>query len=356
MHFLLMLIGRLLYVGVILLFLLSGKGWVGIAAITLVYYWLPNINKLQNKGHYEFAGEISDINPLYRRGFIRKKASGSRFWADYKGLFGCQIASLVFAIIFWGYVGYRHLTSSYYSFSNLLIEMILSICFVMLLVIWIGFRIYYCWRYRQDFRYVENENGIWMPFSYIFQTPNWGFYRPFHCIYKVEFDEMRERLIMASQEERYNTSVLYTINNSGEMRFFIKTSEKTLGIFILIHIEKLLQEHWDEFNMVFETFWKDTVQNKYNTDSVNLIFLLCVDEDSEELRRIRSIQSVNQKKGRYRLPVIVSYSEGGALDITANYNELHGKKKYQTMRKELIGMLGLTESYNNKVYPRKQDE
>lgn len=78
---------------------------------------------------------------------------------------------------------------------------------------------------------------------------------------------------------------------------------------------------------------------KCRTESVSLIFLLCVDEYDAEIRdRLLSESRILLKKGRYRLPAVVVFSEKTGLVIFEQEGVFY-KEKYKEMREELLQLL-----------------
>lgn len=316
-------------------------GAVGGAAASALVLWLPGINQLSERTHYSMADELNNSNPLYARGFMRKNASGKAVWADLRGLYYCQKATILplgCACIYMLYIYFHDFGHVFW------IDIIFIIYFWGLFLVWMVLRSYYCCCYNRDFRYVKGKNGIWKPFSYIAKPPNWGSYKPFHCKYQMDYEEMKVSLIKECKQNGYRFPEEYLMEDGQEAHLFMREEEEGNLFFELIHIKEYSDEWMEKLNEIFVDYWKKYVENSEKKDSYGIIFLLCIDEYNTPLRkRLLSVLSVDQAKGRYRLPAILVYSEHSSLDILANYREWHGGKMYRKMRKELLRMLGMSQ-------------
>lgn len=324
-------------------------GWLGMAVASAILLWMPGINHLAQRTRYPRANELNNCNPLYARGFMRKNASRKLFLADLRGLYYCQMASILpfgCALIYMSYIYFHNFQHIFW------FDVVFIVYFTGLFLICLGIRGYYCCCYNRDFRYVQNENGIWKPFSYIVKPPNWGFYRPFHCRYQVEYKEMRERLIKECERNGYLFPEQYQMEEEQEAILFTRMREQENTIFELIHIKEYSDAWMEKLNDIFADYWETHIKACGEKASYSIIFLLCIDEYNTPLRkRLLSVLSVDQAKGRYRLPATLVYSEHFAFDIPANYRDDHGKKMYDKMRKELLEMLDISERFNDKEYP-----
>lgn len=221
-------------------------------------------------------------------GVLSEEKKGTQIFSSFKGLYICQIISLV--LLF--------LTLIYYCVMNcyqriLWVEVILTACFVLLMLGWGGVKLYYSGCYEQRFRYTESPNGIWKPFSYIYQPRStWKKYKPFWCHYYVGYDEMKENLQKSANEKKYVFVGCAEEDKVKEFNFFTRLDGENLDIFALIHVERLEEESWDIFNRIFETFWIQNIMNKFETKHMAFTFLLCVDEYSKELRKKERVFTV----------------------------------------------------------------
>lgn len=324
-------------------------GWLGLAVFTVIYYWLPERDSISEKGNLcEYESEHNNQNPLYVRGFFREKKKESLMFSQLKGLYECQIASLILLALVLIYYCVKN------SYKRMLaVEIILIILFAFLLISWCGIKLYYRQCYRQDFRYVENENGIWKPFSFILQPARtWASYKPFHCQYHVPYEELKINLEKTAVENGYKFEKSYKQEGNDELIFFIRPKDD-LSIFAVIHVNMLFSDSWEQFNQIFEQFWKEKIEEKYDTKSVLFTFLICVDEYSKELRKnlYKHCYCVDSAPGRYRLPAILAYDNNASLDIPEKYSSKYNQKEYRKMKRELMEMLNLSMRFNGKEYP-----
>lgn len=315
------------------------------AVPSLILYWMVGLNLESDYRECEWIGNADSSNPLYERGFIRKKETKITVLSNLKGFWFCRIISLVFIGVLVLYDFWRHLNNMRYCiwFERLVLSGLIG-----LFGIWLTFRIYYKWRYRQDFRYVESPEGIWKPFSYIFQYINRGMKQSHLYRYEVDYEEIRENLRAASLKKGYCFSLNYSLGDSDEINFFTRQKHDMLDILSLIFVEKLEPGSWEEFNLAFSEYWKTSINLSTTVKNADITFLICVKESSRELRKKTNLSyGVDQKKGRYRLPAILSY-EDAQLIVSKNLYSRHGQKQYDHMRRELLEMLGISEHYNNK--------
>lgn len=113
-----------------------------------------------------------------------------------------------------------------------------------------------------------------------------------------------------------------------ECSFFTRPDEEYMDILALIHVEKLEEYSWDTFNDLFEVFWKEKIAGKYETKQMTFSFLLCVEEDSIELRKTHDrMEAVDSKFGRYRLSALLDYSDQSWLDIPEDYRKYSRDKR-----------------------------
>lgn len=325
-----------------------------LSMIFVIFCWLPNADMLCDRGNeYENEHEHNQSNPLFVKGFFREKESELKLFSSFKGLYVCQIISLV--LLFWTLV-YLCVMNSYQRMT--ILEIILTIGFVVLMISWFSIKEYYKKCYKQSFRFSESTEGVWKPFSYIYQSYKLlRKYNPFSCNYYVKYEELQRKLEVAVQERNYVFSGCFEDDRVEEFRIFTRLEEEKLDVFALIHVDVLEEESWEYFNDIFETYWKQNIADKHEKKQMALTFLLCVDKYSKELRKRRNgIYTVDSKPDRYRLAAMLSYSEQSCLGIWQDYQESCGGKRGRLLRRELMEMLDLSRDYNGKQYPEDRIE
>lgn len=323
---------------------------------SLIIYWIPNSIKINYRREYEFIDERNVFNPLYVRGYFRKHIKDKTIFASLKGLYYCQIISGILGVSCLIYVFCNrlfHLKTRIRMFEDIIIWGIL-----ILFLLWLLIKLFYIKCYEKDFCYSENDNNTWMPFRYIARPPQWGFYRPFHCRYRIPYENLKEKLFEESQQKGYRHTAYYKLNPDEEINVFIREKDRELDIFEIIHIKEFSEEYFDRCNDVFVEVWEKHIKGRYKFKLAGVTFLLCVDIRNEALKkRLLSLYSVAQKKDRYRLPAILVLSENYTFDILANYRFSNSKdNKYNRMRKALLNMMGISERYDGKTYPEEVNE
>lgn len=319
-----------------------------IAALSFTICWIP----FESYSRPEGCNEYNNTNPLYVRGLLRKNSSKTNIWCKLKTIYYCQIMSAGLLVCAFVYLYYFYLNGFRWWYYRL--EIILALCFICLLLTRIFLQVYYLWCYNTDFRYAQNKNGIWMPFSFAFKALN-KIHNPFSCNYHVNYEKIQENLKESCKENGYHFTERYVTDDGAELIFFTKHTLDRLYIFSLVHVEKLETEHWDKFNELFEIYWKEYVEKRYTFDEARFTFLLCIENRCKQLKKIGMCYGIDQKKGRYRLPAVLSYYDSDTLTINQNYSSVRGAKQYNEMRKELLGMLGISGRYNDKVYPEEYE-
>ncbi|MDC7290462.1 hypothetical protein NXH76_21980 [Blautia schinkii] len=333
----------------IVLFLGLKLGVLGaIAALSCTICWIP----FESYSRPEGCNEYNNTNPLYVRGLLRKNPSKNNILCNLKGIYYCQIMSASLLVCAFVYLGYFYLYGFQWWYYRL--EITLAICFIGLLLIRLFLQVYYLWCYNTDYRYAQNKNGIWMPFNFVFKALN-RIQNPFSCNYHVNYEKIQENLKESCKEKGYNFTERYITDDGSELIFFTKHTLGRLDVFSLIHVDKLEVEHWDKFNGIFEIYWKDYVKERYTFDEARFTFLLCVEKRCKQLKKMGIRYGIDQKKGRFRLPAVLSYYDNDTLTINQNYSGVRGSEQYNEMRKELLSMLGISGRYNNKVYPEEYE-
>lgn len=296
-----------------------------LSMICVIFYWLPNADMLSDREkEYENEHEHNRSNPLFVRGFFREKESELKLFSSFKGLYICQIISVVLLFCM---LAYLCAMNSYRRMINL--EIILNICFVLLMISWILIKEYYKKCYKQSFQFSESVEGVWTLFSYVYQSYKLlRSYKSFSCNYYVKYEDVQKRLEDAARERGYRISCCLKNDKVKMFRIFTRLDGEKLDIFALIHIDELEEESWEYFNSIFEIFWKQKIIGKHEKCQMALTFLICVDKYSKELKKRRNgIYTVDSKPDRYRLAAMLSYSEHSCLDIWQDYQESCGGKR-----------------------------
>lgn len=311
------------------------------------------------RGFVNWNDEMNDMNPLYVRGYFRENMPENSLMPKLKGMYSLKIIAIILWIITLIYEGYAAITKDY----SIVFERLLMIGFVISAMGFRGFSNYYAWRYRMDFRYVENKNGIWKPFTNILSTLDIWDYKSFKCNYWLQYNQIRAKVNKTCRKKKYAYVNSYRLKDNDECDIYMRNADAELTIFQLIHIHRYSEEKMQELNEVFEKMWKEHVVQRRREESAAIIFLLCIDEKTWLLNHRllkmnsdgeRMLYAVSQKTGRYRLPSILVFSEKHSLYIPANKSFYHGKKKYQEMRQEFLDILGISERYFGRSY-REED-
>ncbi len=314
------------------------------------FIFLPGISFLENRTYYTYADSVSENNPLYVRKYFRQSAGKSMFWANLKGLYWCQVCLSVITLGSWGYVLSAERIPIMFV-SNMILNILGCIYWIIFLV-WFIFRTYYCWRYNEDFRFIQNTERIWQPFSNLAKTHNLGAYSPFENHYYVHYIKLRENLRMSCSASGYQYVDSYEMHNAGDRTdIYIKRMENEIRIFLLIHLQEYTEDAMKQLNDIFADFWKTYVGKNNRVENAAVLFLLCVEECNKELKeRLLSVCSVDQKKGRNRVAAVLTYYGKPSLEILESYGIFREKKKYRELRGELLRLLGMSEKNNHKSY------
>ena len=115
-------------------------------------------------------------------------------------------------------------------------------------------------------------------------------------------------------------------------------------IFALVHIKAFEKKDLEYFNTIFVDFWKKCIDKKETPiKSIGFSCMLCIDEETKELKKFLDICCVQPKKGRCILPAFVIrdyYNEYYSLNIGSNVVNKKCKEEYRKMQKELLEILG----------------
>ena len=342
---------QLLYVAFWIFFVFLVKE-LGVLGLTVFWSAIMSVGQFCSGRYYEGSEEYNSSNPLFAKGLFRKKA-GRGHWARLKGLFYCQIVIFMLDVFVFVYLGYIILGNAQ---RNFYLEKILIICYIPICFVCFCLNMYYTRCYTTSYRYSQNKNGIWTPFSFVFRDFRGSVLNAFSCNYHVKFDKIVETLRVSCKENGYHFSERYETDDGTELSFFTRHTSNRLDIFSLVHVKKLETDSWDKFNEFFEEYWKTFVEKRFQFDEARFTFLLCIDDRCKQLRKIGMRYAIDQKKGRYRLPAVLSYYYNDTLTINSNRSRMRGQEEYNEMRKELLSMLHISEHYNNRIYPREFQE
>lgn len=329
-----------LVIAVVISVMITTNGILTFVVPTIMVYWAVGLNLESDYRECEWAANANSSNPLYERGHIRKKTSRIGLLSNLKAFWFCRITSLCFLFILIIYGIFRYWNNME---PNIWFEWMMTLGLAFLFGIWLIFRIYYKWRYREDFRYVENQEGIWKPFSYILQYTLWSGKQSYLYRYDVGYENVRETIEESCLKNGYCFSSNNSLNDSDEIIFLTRQKHNMLDIFSLILVEKLEADSWEKFNVAFAEYWKTSINTSITVENAGITFLVCVKERSRELRKKTDLRyGVDQKKGRYRLPAILDCDDS-LLTVSHNLYSRHGQKQYNQMHQELLEMLGINE-------------
>lgn len=94
-----------------------------------------------------------------------------------------------------------------------------------------------------------------------------------------------------------------------------------------------------ELNTIFGNYWKKNIK-KTQKETYTIIFLVCIDEYNKGLRKSKLLdREVEQKRGYYRFPSFLIYSEDPNLYLLGNYHKYKDNEKYEEMKRELLSLL-----------------
>ncbi len=330
---------------------------------------LPRTGFIEEQNRYIQADQKTDRNPLYAGGYFRKKTGNPVYWSNLKGIFYCQLVMVILMVTVWGIVLVVYklplfsnnikiivLTLYRFLYSNITI-IAMGIVFWTLFLVWLGFHIYYRHCYNEAFRYTQNAEGIWQPYSNIAKRHGWGDYRPFQNHYYVRYKNMRENLRISCPANGYQYADFYEMyNEENGTDIYIKRMENETRIFQLIFLQEYTEDAMKQLNEIFADFWKTYAGKNNRVENAAVLFLLCVEEYNRELEEgLLSVCSVDQKKGRNRVAAVLTYYGKPSLEILESYGIFRGKKKYRELRGELLRLLGMSEKNNHKSYGDREE-
>lgn len=289
---------------------------------------------------YRWADEINITNPLYVGGHFRKSASEKNVFSKVKGCFYCEMLICgiwIFVILCEGcFIG---------NVRPIILDWIYAFLFIVADAGWFGFRIYYKWYYCERFRYTENREHIWKPFSNISQHKQWGD-DGYETQYYMQYEKIQLRLKKECPKHKYILGGTYS-QDMVQSDIYWRKTKNGADIFQIACFPQYAEQNMELLNEFFADMWKRNI--KEENCKAKITFLLCIEEHNSLLRRrILENPYVDQKAGkygRYRLPVILTYSENYLLNILPLYSKHRGKKEYDEMKKELYEILDLSGKY-----------
>ena len=327
--------------------------FIGFVLANFIFF--SGMSFLEDRTYYIYADSVSEYNPLYVRKYFRKNPGKPIWGANLKGLFYCQVC--LGAVTLWSWGSMLSLKWTRFLFSSKIALRVMGCVYWIIFLTWITFRTFYCWRYNEDFRYLQNSEGIWQPYSNITKTHNIGFYKPFHNHYYVRYKRMQENLRMSCPVNGYQYVDSYEMGNrEGESDLYVKYMRDEIRIFQFIHVREYTEDTMKQLNEIFSDFWKAYIGSNKKAEKASLLFLLCVEKYSKELtERLLSVCSVDQKKGRNRVAAVITYYGKPSLTILDSYGMVRGKKKYRELRAEMLTLLGMSEKNNHRSYGDKEE-
>lgn len=300
----------------------------------------------------KWADQRNIFNPLYMGGHFIKNTEKFPWISRLKLSFYNQIGIYLFWVIaiFYKMLGILQTGSFFERYTSSLIDKCWAAGIIALNIWGYGAILYYKCLYINAFRYTESKEGIWEPFSNIMQTSKFFDKESFGCEFYIAYKEIKQIIKNSCCSTGYIWVQTYSLSLLEECVIYHKCENAKLKIFCLIHIEKYSEEKMQELNTIFSKYWKQYIQNE-KPKKASIIFLLCVDQYNTAIRRrLLDVSSLDQKKGRNRLPAILVFSEHSKLTIPPNRGIIHGKKEYKEMRKEILDILGISEEYNYSYY------
>lgn len=293
---------------------------------------------------YAMAHERNYYNPLYMKGHIRKdKKYRKIFYVDLKGLYICQCITFVLACVT---AVYCRLVDFSVIKKNWMIEDMIFIAYLVVVFLRMIVKQYYKMIYKEAFRYAENKNGVWTPFSYLVRPWNRGVRRsldrPLKKYVETDYKKIYGRIMQRCSELRYDFDMKYLLSKEQEVFFWSQNHEVETIIVGLLHIKEYQEGCLKQWNDLFEEYWNLYIANNKKTEEVKFIIFICADHKNQELRkRFLSSGGIDQKEGRYRF-LVFGVEEGGlAIYQPELYNKFCGKKEFQEMKAEFYKITGL---------------
>lgn len=313
------------------------------ALIVLGYFWFGIGHLFGKCPAYAFANMESLKNPLYVKGYFRKKRLNILdLLSNLKGMYICQISGIIIAIFSFIYIG---LNIGMEERKYIWAEEILICLIKVLLIVWTIIWIYYMICYDCAFSYNENARGIWMPFQYMVHSKHdsWA-YEGFAGRCKVNMEDVEDKLIKGIRQKKYQEIAKYIINDTETYSFFIKHRKNMIEIIEILHIDELDEYDFDKFNLIFEHFWTENNIEKYKNRDINLIACVCIRKKNELLEEISSIMNgTSYKKGRGRILALIypNISERAWLRILGTRKGISKRRLHYWAVKEFSEILDL---------------
>lgn len=329
-----------LMVSIELFYINNNNIWLILVGIFSIYC-LPCLgdNKLNTFSRdsyiYLWSNESDMTNPLYQKGYFRK--SKIRFFSKLRGRFLCECAFCSIWFMRLIYVIFRERIS----FTN--VNMIFAVMLTAGEIVWIIQQSYYKREYNLAFRYTEDINHIWQPFSNMAQYCRYSYQNPHLYYYAVSFEKIGQKLKKKCSLQQYIFDAEYS-KKDVKSAIYWKRTEKTVEVLQLGQMPIYSEENMQILNEFFSSFWKKNPEIDKN--KIKLMTILCMEKGNGELRKhLLSRGHVDQKddaQGRYRLPVIVLHSDEPQLQILPLYSKRRGAKEYDEMKKEIRTLLDLS--------------
>ena len=278
----------------------------------------------------ELSSLEADESSLYVHGMMRNTR---KYFSKIKACFIFQtllLADTVLAAVYslWKYI--------IYSVGNSLIEEILSSGYIIILIGYICSLSYSVGVHNRGYKYVQNRNGIWMPFSYIC-----GKYEKLINIER-SFPEAEERhnFMFAAEllQNDYQKESEYELNGKGKICFYKKNKQQQINIWALIEIEDMDNEDIQMLNDKFADFWINDLTREEKKKDVRFTFVIQVDEMNDFLKDLfYGSAGVYMDKHRSRMPVLCERKHDILKIKWPDYNSKY-KNIHKEMREELKQM------------------
>lgn len=292
---------------------------------------------LDDRCIWALADKAVKENPLYMKGYFRKKAKEESYWiANLKGLSWCQLVSGIVILLMICYLCYKSLTGNKYQYVELVFEGVACGILLESLIL----RIYYKSVFISAFRYTENEKKEWLPFRYMVTRIGGTFTKSFSCNGDYDFTEVVKNMLEIMEKKHYKFIKEYDLSDEGKVVFFVCKKSESLLIFPIIYMKEFHEDYMEKCNEIFVDFQKIyKISNKRQKD-MNLMVLLYVEEKTLKLTRAFDGQ-IDQKKRRNRLVAIMDNKSFNAIKSATN---MPRSTQYYKMRKELLELLNISEN------------
>ncbi len=120
----------------------------------------------------------------------------------------------------------------------------------------------------------------------------------------IEFETNLRRTL---EQEKYEREHLIPNNWGCTIKYFIRESNSTFDILLIVHVNDILTEEIRENYMEHSYNYIKEEYPKMEKKAINFVHIICVPKTSNEMRKI-SEQGIEQATKRYQLAVTVSFS------------------------------------------------